>query len=220
MLVTGQLVFVHIPRTAGSFIKGVVGGELGVDAGAPRLATHASYDELPPAFRDRPAFAIVRNPWDWYVSWYHHSLAQGPKHARLPRGSPKRTNWKTLFSGGRGTFKEVVTRMCEARLEHPFAASARRRDVDLCSEYVHVLAERAIEERHVEAGRFEELIPFLLTFLDRHRLLTDRLQTALERSPAKNTAVRGPYADYYDQELRELVAHKARRLTERFGYSF
>jgi hypothetical protein len=220
MLVASRLVFVHIPRTGGAFIKQVLGDHLEADSGAPKLPTHASYGELPAEFRDRLAFCVVRNPWDWYVSWYRHSVSQGSRMAELEPGDPKRLNWRDLFGGGRRPFKETVTRMCEGRLEHEFAESARRRDVDLYSEYVRVLAGRAIKQGRLEAGRFEELIPFLVDFLDRQRLLTESLREAIERTRPVNASEHGPYRDYYDPELADLVAHKARWLTARFGYAF
>jgi hypothetical protein len=220
MLVASQLVFVHIPRTGGRFIRTVLREHLELDVKAPRFPGHASYDELPIEFRDRPAFCVVRNPWDWYVSWYHYVMKTGPRLATLDPDNPKRTTWQTAFRGGRSSFDETVTRACEGRLEHPFAKAMRRRDIDLYSEHVRVLAGRAIKRGQLEAGRFEELIPFLVAFLDRRGLLTESVREAIEQSPPTNAAPHGPYRDYYDEDLRELVAHKARWLTERFGYAF
>jgi Sulfotransferase domain len=220
MLVASDLVFVHIPRTGGSFIRGVLRDHLEPEPSAPRFATHAAWSELPRQFRDRPAFCVVRNPWDWYVSWYHHLVKSGPRFAGLDPGHPKRANWETAFEGGRSTFKEAVTTLCEGRLEHPFADAVRRRDADLYTEYVRTLAGRAIRRDRLEPGRFERLIPFTVEFLDRHALLTDPLRDALEQSPPTNATEHGPYRDYYDDELRELVAHKSRWLTERFEYEF
>jgi hypothetical protein len=220
MLVASELVFVHVPRTGGSFIRGVLRDHLELDPAAPRFPTHASYDELPAEFRDRPGFCVVRNPWDWYVSWYHHLINRGPRMAGLDPGHPKRANWEIAFAGGRSSFKEAVTTLCEGRLEHPFADTVRRRDSDLYTEYVRILAGRAIKRGRLEAGRFEELIPFLVDFLDRRGHLTDSVREAVEHSPPTNATEHGPYRDYYDPELRELVAHKARWLTDRFGYAF
>jgi hypothetical protein len=220
MLIASELVFVHVPRTAGVFIRGVLRDHLALDANAPRLSTHAAYDELPAQFRDRPGFCVVRNPWDWYVSWYHHVINRGPRLAGLDPGDPKRTNWEKLFAGGRSNFKETVVSACEGRLEHPFAKSARQRDSDVYSEYVRILAGRAIKQGRIEAGRFEELIPFLVGYLDRRGLLTEALREAVEHSPPANTTKHGPYRDYYDRDLRDLVAHKARWLIARFGYAF
>jgi hypothetical protein len=220
MVVASKLVFVHVPRTGGSFISAVLRDHLGLDAKAPRFPTHASYEELPVEFRDRPGFCVVRNPWDWYVSWYHHGMKRGPRLARLDPAHPKGALWQTAFSGGRCTFKETVTRACEGRLEHAFAKSARRRDTDLYSEHVRILVARAIKRGQLEVGRFEDLVPFFLGFLDRRGLLTESLRNAVEQSPPTNAAEHDHYRAYYDWELRELVAHKARWLTKRFGYAF
>ena len=38
--------------------------------------------------------------------------------------------------------------------------------------------------------------------------------------PADNTSDRGQYRSYYDDRLRDLVAHKARLIVERYGYEF
>jgi hypothetical protein len=220
MLVASELVFVHIPRTGGSFIRSVLRDHLELDPNAPKLAGHASYDELPVEFRDRPGFCVVRNPWDWYVSWYHFVMKRGPQLATLDPTNPKRQTWETLFRSGRSGFEETVTRACQGRLVHPYAKSARKRDTDLYSEHVRVLAARAIKRGGLEAGRFEALVPSVVDFLERHGLLTASLREAVEHASPTNVAEHGPYQDYYDQELRELVAHKARWLTERFDYAF
>jgi hypothetical protein len=54
MLVASQLVFVHIPRTGGAFIKGVLRDHLDQDTRVPRLPAHASYDEIPRSGKPQP----------------------------------------------------------------------------------------------------------------------------------------------------------------------
>jgi len=220
MLVGTEFVFVHVPRTGGSFISGILSEHLELDAAAERFPTHASYDELPDEFRDRSGFCLVRNPWDWYVSWYHHSMRRGPELANWDPDDPKAEIWRTAFSTGQTSFKETVTKVCEGRLEHPFARTARRRDIDLYSEFVRRQVVAGIKQGSLEAGRFEELTPFLVDFLDRRGLLSDALREAIEQSPPTNAVEHRPYPGYYDQELRELVAHKARSLIKWFGYEF
>jgi hypothetical protein len=220
MMVATDLVFVHIPRTGGGFIRAVLREHLEPEPRAPTFATHAAYDELPAEFRDRPGLCVVRNPWDWYVSWYQHVMKRGPQLARLAPGHPKRASWETAFHGGRSSFEEMVSKACQGRLDHPFAKSARRRDSDLYTEHVRILAGPAIKRGSLEVGRFEELVPFLVGFLGRHGLLTESIRDAVEQSPAVNATEHGPYHSYYDRDLRELVAHKARWLIERFDYAF
>jgi hypothetical protein len=85
---------------------------------------------------------------------------------------------------------------------------------------VRVQVGRAVKRRRVAVGRFEELVPFVLELLDRNGLLTEHLRESVEQAPPTNASEHGSYRDYYDRDLRELVAHKARWLTERFGYAF
>src|SRR5688500_498878 len=113
MLVTSGIVFVHIPRTGGVFVRDVLRDHVEAEPAGPRFATHASYEELPPEFGDRPGFCVVRSPWDWYVSWYHHTMQRGPHLARLDPGDPKRVNWERLFDGGRSGFREPGRRARE-----------------------------------------------------------------------------------------------------------
>ena len=62
MLVTEQFVFVHVPKTGGSFVRTLIHTHMQVVAEYPG---HASYDRLPPEFAGLPALRIVRNPWNW-----------------------------------------------------------------------------------------------------------------------------------------------------------
>jgi hypothetical protein len=154
------------------------------------------------------------------VSWYHHAIERGPQLAGRDPGDAKRMNWQELFAGGRSSFKETVTRACEGRLEHAFTKAMQRRDTDLYTEYVRRLAGRAIKRGSLEAGPFEELVPFFVDFLDRHALLTGPPSRRGRGVAASEPAEHAHYRTYYDDELQELVAHKARWVIERFGYAF
>jgi hypothetical protein len=220
MLVAREFVFIHIPRTGGSFVRSVLAGHIPPDPDAPAFATHAAYRELPPELRDRPAFCIVRNPWDWYVSWYHNGLKHRSRLSGLEPGNPKREIWDRAFGAGHSSFAEAVTAACEGAFEHPVARVARERDIDLYSAYLRVQAGGELKRGRVDAGRFEELLPFLLGYFDELGVLSEPLREELERTPPVNASEHGDYRDYYDDRLRELVGRKARRITAQYGYEF
>jgi hypothetical protein len=95
LLITDRFVFVHTPKTGGWFIKRVCQEHLDC-----RLEdTHATYDRAP----DLPIFSVVRNPWDWYVSWFHWHLESGRNGA----------TWEELFDAGRRSFAETVRAHCD-----------------------------------------------------------------------------------------------------------
>ena len=50
--------------------------------------------------------------------------------------------------------------------------------------------------------------------------MPDQFIQTVRTSTPTNTSERQPYSEYYDDELRDLVAHKARHIIERYDYSF
>ena len=70
MLVTEKLVYIHIPKTAGHFAKYQIkrfAGKVLYEG-----EWHGPLDRLPKEFAHLPVVSFVRNPWDWYVSWFFH----------------------------------------------------------------------------------------------------------------------------------------------------
>src|SRR4051812_31425437 len=44
------------------------------------LEGHGGGDLIPEEFRHLPVFAVIRNPWDWYVSRWQFAQEQGQTH--------------------------------------------------------------------------------------------------------------------------------------------
>ena len=68
MLATDNLVFIHLHKSGGTFVNQLL---LRHGAGAHQLGYHLPYRELPPQYRDRPVLGTIRDPFGYYVSWYH-----------------------------------------------------------------------------------------------------------------------------------------------------
>jgi hypothetical protein len=123
---------------------------------------------------------------------------------------------------GRRRLEYVVTTNAELLPEHLAAsASYDERDWDLYTLWYWQLAGRGVEEGRVEVGRVETLREDFIAFLERHRVpVGDAFLGAVRDMPAANTSDRGEYRGYYDDRLRDLVAHKARLIVDRYGYEF
>ena len=67
MIVTDKLVFIHLHRTGGRFIRRLL---LKYQEDAQEIGYHFPARLIPSAFRDRPVIGFIRNPGDWYRSWY------------------------------------------------------------------------------------------------------------------------------------------------------
>lgn len=225
MLITSRFAFVHIPRTGGSFVRKLVRKHLAAEVLPTQYPTHASYDELDGRLAQLPAFCVVRNPWDWYVSWFHWIVSRAESledEQRGPDADPaeKAGIWRSAFQSGRSDFREAVTRACTGRLSHSYAASMRRDDVDLYTKSVRELAGRGLDSGSVEAGRFESVRDFLEGFLERLGALTEVMRDSIRIEPPVRQSTHGAYREYYDAGLRALVAQKAAWLIDCFGYTF
>jgi hypothetical protein len=121
---------------------------------------------------------------------------------------------------GDASFKEAVVRACTGDFEHPLAPAMREDDVDLYTTLVRSIAGTGLDRRNFSALRFEELPRSLLRLLREQRSDTPPLRRAIREGPPIRTSRHGPYPDYYDEDLKELVGWKARWVCERFGYAF
>jgi len=75
-MITNKFIFIHIPKTGGQFIRGII------DQAKNKIKiysydTHATLDKSKNILKkfqeeDVKSFCIVRNPWDWYVSRFFY----------------------------------------------------------------------------------------------------------------------------------------------------
>jgi hypothetical protein len=172
MLVTDDFVFLHVPKTGGTFIQTVLRAHLPVvDHG---LDLHASHANLAEPWRDLPGFYVVRNPWDWYVSWYHWTLERGRHRETRGKGtrsgSAKGAVWEGLLRSGEAGFAEAVRRACtiDDEIEHPLAPTMRREGLDLYSACVRDIVGEALDRPDYTALRLERLRKPLVRYLRAH----------------------------------------------------
>ena len=223
VLTTRYFVFIHIRKTGGKFIKSVCREHMPPDWIIPNTwDDHAGIRQIPPESSGLPIFAVIRNPWDWYVSWYHFTRQRERWDADYEEGS----DWRWAFDSGRASFKQAVSALCgepipSGEREPGWVAKARKHDWDLYSHWCHIVLREGPDTGQIEMGRYEQLSADFLDFLGRHEIPVARpFVHALETAPRINTSERGPYRRYYDDELRELVRYKCRGIVERYGYEF
>jgi hypothetical protein len=224
VLITPHFVFIHVRKTGGKFIKSVCRENLPADWIVPHgFDDHAGIMQIPPEYEHLPVFAVVRNPWDWYVSWYHFTRQRERWDEDYEDGS----DWRWAFDSGRATFKEAVAALCGQAPAGPdtaeprWVAKARSHDWDLYSHWCYIVLRDGPATGRIRVGRYERLVEDFLEFLAHHEVPAgEQLLQALRTAPRVNTSEHGPYRDYYDDELRELVAYKCRHIVDTYGYSF
>jgi hypothetical protein len=218
MLITRHFVFVHQKKTGGRFIRNLCLNHMPADWIVPNeLRDHAPAHEIPAQYCDLPVLGFVRDPWDWYVSWYHYVREQ-------EQDSASRPVWKLVFDGGRASFKEAITAACTGvpvggQEAPPWMEQMRAQGTDLYSLWFAQMF-RAGFDGTVEIGRFEKLREDFIAFLRRHAVpVDDSFADHVMTRPPDNVSQRDRYGSYYDAELQDLVRAKS-RLVEEYGYTF
>jgi hypothetical protein len=207
VLITPHFVFVHLPKTGGTFIERICREHLKIEHETPNI--HEPVGAIPPEYSELPVFTLIRNPWDWYVSWWHHARQFEPFWG-----------WEEVRDL---PFPDAVRLACGIGLTSSahWATTMRKFDCD----YYSMLWQRTFRAQQrrgleVEVGRQENLRGDFLSFLDRHRVPGDALRRAVLHAEPVNPSQHDGYRDYYDDALRNLVSEKARRIVRTYGYEF
>lgn len=217
MIVTDKLIFVHVPRTAGTLMrhflrdKGKRGGNFDFfredgGHGGIGLARHLHLTDGEPWPETR--FAFVRNPFDWLVSYYRFWVGHWKKKTGAYSQEPSRwTEYESLMathSHNHGnSFPDWVAAIYGARL------GLKDWIRKLCS------APKDLPGRSLRLLRFEDLpgglwSRFGIPWWDNS---FSRLWEAgrVNQSPAQLPA-------YFSQGLVDLVLEVEKDLIKEFGY--
>jgi hypothetical protein len=186
VLITDRFVVLQIPKTGGWWLRQVL-EPLVVE---PR-PDHGFWSELPAEYATLPQLAVVRNPWDWYVSWWHH-------WQRLPPAAPQ----DALLP-----FHEALKAMREV-------------DDELREHGRYGWWFRRVIGPQTELIRFEHLTAELLEWLRWHDLLDAELERLVSSTPPTNVSERRQYSAYYDDASRRLVEEVSAPILDRFDYRY
>ena len=233
MIITDRFVFIHLHKTGGQSLNDAI------TRCVPNhevVGYHLPRSEVPPGSRELPIVGVVRNPWDWYVSWY--AFNKKPQ-IRNPL-------FNIVSDGGGASFKATVTNLINLGDEH---SEQRRnklisllpesldgnRGVGLTKASVHELATssdgyyswlfgrmlgREVDDQTL-IGRFENLQEDFLAIMRQLNVgEAAALQETLQQRQRKNVSRHSHYSHYYDDELRDLVGRQDGSLIERFDYHF
>ncbi len=73
MIICDTFVFLHLHKSGGTFVNHMM---VKCISSTQRIGYHLPYSEIPDAQRHLPVLGTVRNPWAYYVSWFHFQQSQ------------------------------------------------------------------------------------------------------------------------------------------------
>ena len=235
MLVTKHFVLLHFPRTGGVFMRRACRDHLPPDWLLYERPKHGGLARVPAEYAELPMLCFIRNPWDWYVSFFEFT-----REFWLAKGDDAPTSkghyWSVFFDQGRNDFRPTVRAMCTppAAVGRRWAIAMREWDVDYLTATFSLTTGRLPGETPPDSplrppfsngklatGRYENLRDDVLGFLDRNEIpaprdFVEHIRTGAPRHQSR----RRPYHEYYDDELRDLVGARAHSIVDEFGYEF
>lgn len=228
MIVTDRFVFLHLHKSGGTFVNSFL---YAFFPDARQIGYHLPRACMPASCAALPLLGSVRNPWDYYVSWYAFQSA-------MPRPNPV---FRVVSADGRLGFSDSVRNLLTLG-EQPALLDAVRdglpdtfpnRGINLTRNCLKPLAGSRLGfysflYQRIYGGAND------VSMLDMHALrdglpvlleqigvsATAAMRHYLSRAPALNSSEHGHYADYYDATLRALVAERDAVVIARHGYTF
>lgn len=127
MLITPDFVFVHMPKTGGTFVVSVLKK---LYPNAIELEKHGTCSDIPPQYAHLPIVSILRNPFDRYVSQYfygwwrrHIELYCGNEHLARDRQDIEQLGFKDFIYLSdkyfKGFYQSRPNGFCNTRAEQP-----------------------------------------------------------------------------------------------------
>jgi hypothetical protein len=200
---------------------------------AQEIGYHLPRFLLPNEYSHLPVLGVVRNPWEFYVSWYYHVW---PRDAATPLHSWLSENGKQQFEGATrnalnlGTDNDRLDALIE---KLPDDVDYRKRNIpNITKDALRKIRGTGVgyytfrfnhlfgNADEVLFCRLETLRQDLVRFFEGIGAASDELRDYVFRRDKKNISEHLHYSTYYTPEIAELVLIRDRRLIERFGYVF
>jgi hypothetical protein len=203
-LLCKHFVFIHFPRTGGTFIRETLAKHLPGNWEVIVNPGHATVHEIPAKY------------WDWYVSLYWGWRAVSARNPNAFRGHVIE---KIVAVSSDNCFKTIVRNMLH------FPALEKQGIGPMTWLYMNMygftLASLEQDPENLVIKNFEGIRENLMEVLTSVGVpISQALKDAIRYGPPTDTFERSRYQDYYDEELRELVAQKESAILRKYGYLY
>jgi hypothetical protein len=235
MIVTDKFVFIHMHKTGGQSLGHIIHDCV---PSAKPIGYHYPYHMLPAEYAGLPVVGMVRNPWDWYVSWYAFNT-------RPEINTPL---FFIISDGFQADCKRTIKNLVNLCSDSPESQNYRNALIDILPEtlegnvgvgltkdsirnmpssefgYYSWQFQRMhgdIENEALHIGLFENLQQEFLSIMKELNVdEVDVMQAKFDTSPRMNASRHSHYSRYLDDELRDLIAQKESLLIEKYDYEF
>jgi len=235
MIVTKNAVYLHNPKTGGTWLKHILD---------PILVEYIEHHVPLGPFDHTNTFTFVRNPWSWYVSLYLF-LKNGSEHYKASTkikppiiqaltGDKNFEDFIKFSTSPDLAFKKKVFSIyrifelsgMKTQTYDAIQILSKPEGVILTEwmntdkSYYNVICDVYTRYAHT-IGKYETLKPDLIKMVTQSGDISAELLERIENTPPINvTADKDDYRSYYNDSTRQLVANTSKELIERYGYEF
>jgi hypothetical protein len=206
MILSSKFVFLHVPKTGGSFVRELLTHHAPEGWHISLHDNHPTIRDIPQSHAHLPIFGLVRNPFDWYVSWYHY--------LKQHRNDPF---FNQISQQGSLDFKATMSAAFEVDIGAMFQFPCHFSNSPFGCYMNYIFGN---DLNRLRLGKMESLREDLRDFLRGTDALTDRLDQQIDSFPVVNVSDHLPYRSYYDDALRALISSRDKEVLERFDYTF
>lgn len=207
MIINNTFGFIHIQKTGGTYIRRVMEKAYGeenllffaakIDPYCGNSSPHHTFNETPTEYKHLPMFAFIRNPWDWYVSWFHFFSVL--PNIRMAAGQDWLDWWAKNKKKG---FKQTVIE-----------------NIDRYNKQIQNFTNFPNTPPNLALKNFDNLTTETLNYIKTYGN-TQRAVDMASRFGVVNKSEHNHYTTYYDKELEQLVRDEYNTIINMFNFTF
>lgn len=234
MLVTDKFVYLHLPRAGGTFIYEVVKKFFPT---AREIGYHLPRALLPSEYLHLPILGTIRNPWEFYVSWYNHQNSNvrfSPLTNVLFGSLSQNRNLDFLHTVRNALDLGVRDDKLDALIQAlPESFDYQKKHIPNVTKdvmqkirgtglglYTFRFNQLFGQADDIYFCRVESLRNDLMVFFEKIGVANEALRNYVLQLDKKNTTESLHYSTYYTADLAELVSIRDSQLIARFGFVF
>jgi len=228
MIVCNKFVFLHLHKSGGTFVNQLMASCIPY---VRQIGYHFPYRELPRSFARLPVVGTVRNPWDYYVSWYHFQSQMQYPH----------TLFMCVSKNNSLNFEETIFNLLSiSKNEQLFTEFQQQLPSQFMAQGIN-LTQKCLEP-HKDSGngfysflynrlyqgasepiiiKMEQLRDGLYSLVEQLQLQPQaKIQAFLRDAPNMNTSTHSHYQSYYSNKLKLSIASVDAAVIEQHSYMF
>ncbi len=222
MLLCKYFVFIHFPRAGGTFIRETLAKHIPDEWEVTVNPGHVTVREVPAEYSAVPRFGFIRNPWDWYVSMYSGWRAGSAIALSVFRGHIFE---QVAAASPDNTFRTIIGNLLRKGPDYRYPELKEKEIGWMTWVYMNIygLTPTTLEKdpENLTIKKFEGMRENVIEMLTSVGApVSQALVDAIRHDPPMNAFERSNYHDYYDEELRALVAHRDRAILRKYRYSY